>query len=298
MKKMLQRLLIFFIGLPLVVFVVCFLPYFHHLALNLTVIVFSALGAAELAAILEKKGLRVPKTEAMILGALLPAAETLALSLNWDDWVTTAFFAAGVFWILVSVVFFRLKDMDRCVNRIAAGFTVLIYPGFLLEWIIKMGGWERAEIIIIVFLLSVMGNDSTAWAAGMLLGRGNRGIIPASPNKSVAGFIGGTIASIAVGAGAALLFPGVFVPRFDSVFFISSAPCAGIILGLLSGIAAALGDLSESAIKRSSGSKDSGHIMPGRGGVLDSIDSITLAAPVFYLVFSLLFKQPQSRMLL
>jgi phosphatidate cytidylyltransferase len=290
MKKMLQRLLIFFIGLPLVILIVCFLPHFNHLALNLTVIVFSALGAAEIAAMLEKKQMRISKIEALILGALMPAAAALSLGFNWDAQVAAAFFFAGVFHVLVSGVFLRSENFGRYAGRMAAGFTALIYPGLLLQWIIKMGRWEGAEIIIMVFLLIVMGNDSAAWAAGMLFGRGNQGIIPVSPNKSVAGFIAGGAASIAVGAVAALLFPGIFVPRFDSIFIISSALGAGIILGLLSGLAAVLGDLSESAIKRGTGSKDSGHLMPGRGGVLDSIDSIALAAPVFYLIFTVLFK--------
>jgi phosphatidate cytidylyltransferase len=291
MKTMVQRLLVFCLGLPLVIVIVYFLPHFHHLALNLTVIVFSAVGALEFSAMLEKKQLVIPKFEALLVGALIPAAETLALSCN-RGWLTTAVLAAGVFWVLASGVFCRAEALGGFINRLAAGFAVLIYPGLPLGWIIKMGRWERAEIIISVFLLTAIGNDSAAWAAGMLFGKGNQGMIPASPNKSVAGFIGGTAASIAVAAAAALLFPGIFVPRFNSAAIVSSPLGAGILLGLFSGIAAALGDLSESAIKRSSGSKDSGRVMLGRGGILDSIDSIALAAPVFYLVFSLLFGQP------
>jgi phosphatidate cytidylyltransferase len=61
------------------------------------------------------------------------------------------------------------------------------------------------------------------------------------------------------------------------------------MLGLLSGAAATLGDLAESVMKRSSDIKDSGSIVPGRGGALDSIDSIALAAPVFYGLYRLLF---------
>jgi phosphatidate cytidylyltransferase len=126
-------------------------------------------------------------------------------------------------------------------------------------------------------------NDSAAWAAGMLFGSGNRGIIPASPNKSVAGFIGGTAAAVLAGLGGVLLFPAVFAPKL-----LPPLP-SGLILGLFLGAAASLGDLMESALKRSSGIKDSGSIIPGRGGVLDSIDSIALAAPVFYAVYRILF---------
>jgi phosphatidate cytidylyltransferase len=292
MKKMLQRLAVFCIGLPLVIVIVYFLPQYHHLALNITVTVFSALGAFEFSKMLEKKELSVTGIEALILGALIPAAETLSVSFSRGNWPGTALCTAGVFWLLVTGIFLRAGAFDGFIKRLVAGVAVLVYPGLLLGWLVRMGRWERAESIIAVFLLAAMGNDSAAWATGMLFGRGNTGIIPASPNKSVAGFIGGTAASVAVGAGAALLLPGVFVPRFESGFIVSSPLGAGILLGLSAGIAAALGDLSESAIKRSSGSKDSGRIMPGRGGILDSIDSIALAAPVFYLVFSLLFTQP------
>jgi len=58
---------------------------------------------------------------------------------------------------------------------------------------------------------------------------------------------------------------------------------------LISGAAAALGDLCESAIKRGAEYKDSGRLIPGRGGVLDSVDSIALAAPAFYFTWTLLF---------
>jgi phosphatidate cytidylyltransferase len=129
----------------------------------------------------------------------------------------------------------------------------------------------------------VIANDSLAWAAGLLFGKGNRGIIAASPNKSVAGFIGGLAASVLVGLGASLFMPAAF----SSKWLIS--PWAGIMLGLLSGIAACLGDLGESAMKRSVHIKDSGTIIPGRGGVLDSIDSISFAAPVFYVFYWFFF---------
>jgi phosphatidate cytidylyltransferase len=137
-------------------------------------------------------------------------------------------------------------------------------------------------MIILMFLLMVIANDSAAWAMGMLFGKNNRGIIPVSPNKSVAGFIGGFAASILVGIGAAHFAPETFAPRLGE-------PLSGIILGFVSALAGTLGDLGESAMKRSANIKDSGTVIPGRGGVLDTVDSIALAAPVYYGLYRLLF---------
>jgi phosphatidate cytidylyltransferase len=58
-----------------------------------------------------------------------------------------------------------------------------------------------------------------------------------------------------------------------------------ILIGLIVGVSVIMGDLIESALKRSATSKDSGSLIPGRGGVLDSIDSVLYAAPVFYYLF-------------
>jgi phosphatidate cytidylyltransferase len=89
--------------------------------------------------------------------------------------------------------------------------------------------------------------------------------------------------------GAVLIQPDVFVLQ-DAVSGIpGGAITVGALVSLLTGIAATAGDLAESAIKRSSDMDDSGNIIPGRGGVLDSIDSVAFAAPVFYLLSSLLF---------
>jgi phosphatidate cytidylyltransferase len=158
----------------------------------------------------------------------------------------------------------------------------------LIAWMVRLGQWgESSGIIILTFLAIVFCTDGAAWATGMLLGKGNQGLIPASPNKSVAGFIGGTISSGVLGGLAALFWPDIFAPVYD---LMGGNPfAAGFVMGLVTGAVTTLGDLAESAIKRSSGLKDSGSIIPGRGGVLDSIDSLTLAAPVFYLTYCLLF---------
>jgi len=150
-----------------------------------------------------------------------------------------------------------------------------------------MSLWEMSGAIFL-FLLIVFFNDGTAWLFGNLFGKNNRGIIPASPNKSIAGFIGGLIASIAIPVCAAVFFPSVFYANNGNTVF-SSPVTAAVILGLLTGIFATLGDLAESAVKRSCDVKNSGRIFMERGGILDSVDSIGAAAPVFFLVYNLLF---------
>jgi phosphatidate cytidylyltransferase len=288
MKKILTRLLVFCIGVPLLAGIVLLLPYYHYLAINLLVVLVSALGAVEFSVILAQKQLYISKVTAAILGGLPPALMIFFVNFNLSNLWISALVVVMVTWLLLSGIFARGEALDNFINRLVAGFAVFLYPGMLIAWMVPLGQWgESSGIIILTFLAIVFCTDGAAWAAGMLLGKGNQGIIPASPNKSAAGFIGGTVISGVLGGLAALFWPEIFAPAYDLFGGIPFA--AGFALGLVTGAATTLGDLAESAIKRSSGLKDSGSIIPGRGGVLDSIDSVTLAAPVFYLVYCLLF---------
>jgi phosphatidate cytidylyltransferase len=289
MSGLAQRLLVFFIGIPLIIGLVLFLPFHRHLALNIAVILFSSLGAVEFSLMLEKKHLRITKTEACIFGALAPAAVTLTVSFSFPEWVIPLILMGGSLWVLLSGVFSAGNKIETATNQLAAGFSILVYPGFFMYWIVKMNVWENenmdAGVIILIFLMVTFACDSLAWLFGKLFGGHNRGIIPVSPNKSVAGFIGAIVGPAAVALCAALIVPNVFVTRIETVPVLVQAS----LLGAVTGIAAELGDLAESAIKRSCSVKDSGNLMLGRGGVLDSIDSIAVAAPVFFLLFSTLF---------
>ena len=121
--------------------------------------------------------------------------------------------------------------------------------------------------------------DSFAWFFGILFGKSTRGFVPASPNKSLVGFIGGIAGSIGCGVLLKVILPEVFTISYRNL----------IILGLITSVAAIVGDLIESVFKRSCDVKDSGNLIPGRGGVLDSIDSILIAAPIFYIGYNFLF---------
>jgi phosphatidate cytidylyltransferase len=300
MNKLVQRLLIFSIGLPLAVSVIVFFPQKSHLAMNIVVIALSSLGAVEMAGLVKKKNASanadtatpasasdggIPLLEAAILGAVSPAAMTLVASFHVGGQIVSGILILGVSWVMVSRTFSSAANLYKVRDYITAGFAAIFYPGLFMAWIVRMTRWDHATVVILIFILIAIINDSVAWAFGMLFGKNNRGVIPASPNKSIAGFAGGMFASLLIGAVAAAFLPQAFTPtRFPL-----PPVLAGIILGLVSGIAASLGDLAESALKRSVNTKDSGNLIPGRGGVLDSIDSIALAAPVYYVAYWMMF---------
>lgn len=135
-----------------------------------------------------------------------------------------------------------------------------------------------------MFLVTVFMNDSIAWLFGMLFGKNNRGYVRVSPNKSIAGFIGGYLGAILTCLIATFAFPQIIETQDLALKIIKA-----VSLGFITATAAIIGDLTESAFKRSSNKKDSGMLIPGRGGVLDSCDSILFSAPIFYIAFSLLY---------
>jgi phosphatidate cytidylyltransferase len=287
MSKIAQRLLIFIIGVPVVAALVLFLPERHHLAMNIVVLVLAGFGGFELNDILARKAREVsrralPTVEAIILSLICPLTNLFILCFAAPANLFRALVVAALFWALASRVFTRKQEViEASLGRFAASACILVYPGIFLIFLQRMALFPHAGIVITIFLLMVFGNDSLAWFFGMLLGKGNQGIVPVSPKKSIAGFIGGILTSVVVGICAALFLKSAFGGDFGLV--------KAAVLGCVTAIAGNLGDLAESALKRSVGVKDSGTIMPGRGGILDSLDSICLAAPVFYGLYLAMF---------
>ena len=283
MKKIFERLIVFSIGLPALLSVTFFVPQYNHLLLNLVTISFSVLGAVEFRNILSHKKLVISLPETVILGAISPTAWTVVVSFGITGHIVPGAYILGAMWLLISGVFTSSEKLNSCIGRATAGFSIMIYPGLFMAWIVQMSVFSEASWVVLVFFLVVLLNDAAAWAAGVFLGKNNRGIIAASPSKSIAGFIGGIAASVITGILAVQFIPNAFTSKT------MPSAIAGAILGFLAGTASILGDLGESAIKRSAGVKDSGSLILGRGGALDVIDSLSLAAPVYYILYQVLF---------
>ena len=152
-----------------------------------------------------------------------------------------------------------------------------LLPFFWSVVILRANGIDQdpyhgAKLVMFVCLL-VWAADSGAYFAGKSFGK--RKMAPAvSPNKTIEGLIGGIITALIV----AWVFAGLFDIQFTS-------PIQMIAITLITVVISVLGDLVESMFKRVSGIKDSSNLIPGHGGILDRIDSLTAAFPVFALLY-------------
>ncbi|HOE07664.1 MAG TPA: CDP-archaeol synthase [Treponemataceae bacterium] len=282
MSKLVQRLLVFFIGVPLVLSMV-FVDYSNHLILHIAMIVVTIIASLEMYGLLAVHNSMQPRMLVITLTVLLPITGFLCafLSLPFDLLTYTLIFILLLI-LLYEVLFPRVKDEEPFAlsnSRISSSFLLVIYSGFLITFVARMTVWANSTAYLSVFLAMVFGCDSFAWLIGMLFGKGNRGLFLVSPNKSIAGFAGGVLGTIGIGILAWNIFPQAFP---GSVYKV-------VILGLIASVSAIFGDLIESVLKRSAHYKDSGKVIPGRGGILDSIDSILLLSPVYFIAIQLLY---------
>lgn len=286
MSKLIQRLLIFFIGLPLVLFIV-YLPAYNHLALNIAIVIVCFISSLEAYNIMKSNSEMQSKFLVIFLSTCI-SISSLICSLTGIDYLLTTFVFTCAFLILLTKeVFLANKSnlpseqlFQDSNKKITSSLFVLVYGGYLLTFLSRMSVLKNSTPYLLVFLMMVFICDSFAWFFGIYFGKNNRGFFKASPNKSLIGFFGGILGSILSGILGYYLWPEVF----------SGSIIKMIILGFIVAISAIIGDLAESVLKRSAKIKDSGAIIPGRGGILDSIDSILMAVPFYYFIIIAMFE--------
>ena len=192
-------------------------------------------------------------------GLLLSVFIIWSLPLGW----TLGAVIVACFWVL-GLIYLGHASKQQALSLTDTGLvlTGLVYIPGSLQFVLHM---QRAELLLV--LLAVFTSDTAAYYSGSLWGQ--RKLWPRiSPKKTWMGSLGGLLSCILVclivgsiwGEAGGLVWMGV-----------------GVILNL----AAQAGDLMESAFKRQLGVKDSGWILPGHGGLLDRIDSLLLAIPVY-----------------
>jgi CDP-diglyceride synthetase len=176
-----------------------------------------------------------------------------------------------------SAFFYRREiDLEHSTHKlmnVLAGFVYISIPGVIMLRLSQIHIDQAPKGIALYFALAcILLGDSGAYFVGRAFGR--RKLIPkVSPKKTVEGAIGGLIFSALTGF-------------FFCIYFIKElSPVWGLILALVIGAAGQVGDLAESALKRTANVKDSGSLLPGHGGMLDRIDSLLFGIPLAHLLF-------------
>lgn len=181
----------------------------------------------------------------------------------------------GVIWWLLAALWLKhysfASDHDTHARmfKLAAG-TLAVVPAWCALALIH-AEQPNGHRWLLVALVIVWAADSGAYFVGRRFGRHK--LSPRiSPNKTVEGLLGGLAAGLAVGVAGAL-FAGAQVAQL---------PAVALIVVLTVG-ASVIGDLYESLLKRHVGAKDSSNLLPGHGGILDRVDGVLAALPVFAL---------------
>lgn len=179
------------------------------------------------------------------------------------------------FFIAICYLLYRYKDLADQFNYFCRLTLGVVYIGLLGAHLVLLRYLPDGSSWLIVGTAVTAGSDTGAYFIGKAFGK--RKLCPnVSPNKTIEGAVGGVLAGLVAGIGFAL----IFLPTINWPFVIGSS----VFLSLV-GI---VGDLTESIIKRGTGTKDSGNCLAGHGGILDRIDSLLFVGPVLYylLVFA------------
>ena len=186
-------------------------------------------------------------------------------------------------------MFFRLRD-DEPLQTMAYTLFGLLYVLWLFNFMTKIlyvvprsdTGTVTGQFYCLYLIAVTKFSDMGAYLTGLTIGR--HPLIPhISPKKTWEGFFGALAFSMLASVGLFKLMPGHL-----SALTLTHA----VILGLLLGFAAVVGDLAESIVKRSTGAKDSGRLLPGIGGALDLIDSLLFTAPLLFFYMRLVLRVP------
>ncbi|NLC77839.1 MAG: phosphatidate cytidylyltransferase, partial [Clostridia bacterium] len=236
--------------------------YFAGVPLQIGSIIVVIIGTAEFIRLEKSMGLTPLVTwsyliglNCLLFGIYLWHGQYFALSM----WVL----------LILSLAHFLIVFPQRNFNDLAATYFGALYVGGLFSYLIRLRefhpeGWNW---VLLVFLLT-WANDTGAYFIGRKFGK--RSLAPRlSPKKSVEGFLGGLGLAVVTALGF-----GYYVSAENYLVW--------LLLGCLTAVVGAMGDLLESAFKRLAKLKDSGNLLPGHGGLLDRIDSLLLVAPTVY----------------
>ena len=251
-------------------------------AVFLVIIVFLALtGLLEFYGLVERRDLVCFKGWGLVGGLLLIVGTFLNLigmvGRNGSPARVNDFETSFLILFVLGLCLRQFFSKSNTAGILAISTTLfgLMYVPWLLNFIQKINFFLGVDghYYLLYFVVITKFSDTGAYLVGSLIGR-HKMIPRISPGKTWEGFVGALVVSVL----ASLLFVYYLGDRMAGMNWIHA-----IILGLLLGLAAVVGDLIESIFKREAGVKDSGKLFPGIGGILDLLDSLLFNAPIMYL---------------
>ncbi len=208
---------------------------------------------------------------------VIPVAAGGAAVLTCMYWLGSQAALAALALTVVAIFAWRLPGGPAgYVRDVTAGVFALIYLPFLAAFVVAMLSPADGPRRVLTFVIVTICSDIGGYFAGITLGRGGRHpMAPViSPKKTWEGFAGSAVACLIGGWLCVTLL-------------LHGHPWQGLLVGAAAVLAATLGDLAESMIKRDLGRKDMGKLLPGHGGILDRLDSLLVVAPVVWLLLYL-----------
>lgn len=273
------RVLFAVVAIPVVIAAV----WFGGGALALLLAVASALAAWELCRLASAAGYAPFTWAATAIAGILPIAVWgYVLSEFAPPLLALGFI---VMLAIVAAMLFRRAPDRRPLGAAAVTLFAVLYTGgtlsfaYALRYQMYTIGAAAGTALLLFPLVITWVTDTAAFFTGRAFGR--RPLMPTvSPAKTVEGAVGGLIAAMLVAWGYVLW---VLVPAAS----LAMRPMVALLVGAAISIAAQVGDLAESLMKREAGMKDSSHLIPGHGGVLDRLDSLFFAIPAAFFIFTL-----------
>ncbi len=251
----------------------------HFWLLTLVAAIVALAAAWEFVALADAGGAKVPRIPLLVGIAML-----FGCAFRNADLIGPAMCAVGLLLFVVCV--FR-SPLDRVLRDSASSLFCLVYIGFTLCTLPLIGAQEGGPSLLLLLMFVVWSGDTAAFYVGKNFGR--RKLAPKlSPNKTWEGTIASVAGSLVITVALIELAKYLTGRGIDLLAYPGSV-WNWLLLAVILNIAAQIGDLAESALKRGAGVKDSGTLIPGHGGVLDRIDALLLAAPVLW--YAQLFKQ-------
>jgi len=249
-----------------VVFAVLFLAvaFISNWALIGFIAMIMVIAVLEVEAALRTVDLR-PPTAVVLIGGLGMLIGAFVLGATGQ----LAGLAVTFFGILLWSV--TAADDTRPLRSAGGALLITLWVPFLASFLSLLLRRDGGEWYVVITVALTAASDIAAYAFGSQLGRHK--LAPAvSPGKTWEGFIGGVVVTMLVaGVGAPLLVDALSIGR-------------AVALGALVAVVATVGDLAESAVKRSLGVKDLGNLLPGHGGMMDRVDAMLFTLPVAHLV--------------